>query len=189
MENGNRATSSDTTPRTNHLLSNVAAFKLLGNTLLAERVLRSSQHPRSHIQITANSPPLYEYRKTLWPFFWDLPSTIPKSLLQYEGASGKDGDQSPRKIFLFGIGFGEQLNFLLDHFEEDIDDVQIIAWDRDPQLLNHTISCTDYSHLLLHPARVLRFVLGIDVLHVLPEVISVTRVDITSFLSLYWNDN
>ena len=88
----------------------------------------------SHIHFLQNGEVRYEKHRILLPFVIDekdLPGTVSDA-------------NSGENILIFGIGMGEQLDYLLQHFR----DRRITVWDRDPWLVRLVLMQKDYSGYL-----------------------------------------
>ena len=88
----------------------------------------------SHIHFLENGEIRYEKHRTLLPFVIDekdLPGTV------------SDADIG-ENVLIFGVGMGEQLDYLLQHFR----DTRITVWDRDPWLVRLVLMQKDYSRYL-----------------------------------------
>ena len=104
----------------------------------------------THIHFLKNGEIRYQMHQTLFPFVIDgeeLKGTL------------KNVNDS-KNILLFGIGLGEQLDYLLERFTE----VGITAWDRDPWLIRLALMQRDYSHHLRSGRLQLR--MGVDILDI-----------------------
>lgn len=88
----------------------------------------------THIHFSQNGE--VHYTKS----FSHLPFTIGTHDLP--GSIGHIGDTSD--VLLFGIGLGEQLDYLLEHYSK----TKIIAWERDPWLVRLVLMQRDYSTYL-----------------------------------------
>lgn len=88
----------------------------------------------THIHFLQGGEARYQRHRTLLPFVVgkeDFLSTL--------------GDANiGENIFLFGIGLGEQLDYLLEHFKE----AGITVWDRDPWLVRLVLMQRDYSQYI-----------------------------------------
>jgi spore maturation protein CgeB len=89
----------------------------------------------SHVKIEPNKPPKYKIHRYFYPFVTDK-DHLPNSLSTVDGK---------RDVFLFGIGLGEQLGYLLDHYSG----IKVAVWDRDPWLVRLALSRRDYSAEIL----------------------------------------
>jgi len=105
----------------------------------------------SHIHFLDGGGIRYERHRTQLPFVIDneeIESTL--------------GDVSDAKnILLFGIGLGEQLDYILQQFSK----VRITVWDRDPWLVRLVLMQKDYSEHLKSGRLKVR--MGIDILDIL----------------------
>ena len=104
----------------------------------------------SHIHFLNGGEIRYQRHRTLFPFA--INSEDMESLL---------GDiDFAKNIFLFGIGLGEQLDYLLQRFSG----ARITAWDRDPWLIRLVLMQKDYSQHFR--SRRLKLSMGIDILDI-----------------------
>lgn len=114
----------------------------------------------SHIHFTDGTAVSYERHRSQLPFAVDA-----------EGIEGTVGDLGDAKdILLFGVGLGEQLDYLLDHFGT----ARITVWDRDPWLIRLVLMQRDYTEHL-RSGR-LKILMGIDIMEVLPPARQATVV-------------
>lgn len=67
-------------------------------------------------------------------------------------------------VFVFGIGLGEQIDFLLEQFP----DRKIMVWDRDPWLVRLFLMQKDYSEAIL--SGNMKLLMGTDLLSYIPRI-------------------
>lgn len=101
----------------------------------------------SHILFQEGGLVLYRLNSSTFPL--TLSAAQAWAVMDFVG----DGD-----LFVFGIGLGEQIDFLLDRFPEK----RITAWDKDPWLLRLFLMQNDYSACLA--SGMLRLSLGTDLI-------------------------
>ncbi len=105
----------------------------------------------SHIHFLDGGGIRYERHRSQLPFVIDK-----------EDIESTLGDVSdPKNIFLFGIGLGEQLDYILQQFSK----VRITVWDRDPWLVRLVLMREDYSKHL--KSGRLKIHMGVDILDLL----------------------
>ncbi|MBN1832755.1 MAG: glycosyltransferase [Deltaproteobacteria bacterium] len=90
---------------------------------------------------------------------------------------GKDRD-----IFVFGVGLGEVVDFLVDRFS----DRKIVAWDRDPWLMRLFLMQRDYSKLL--SSGNLRLYMCGDLINLIPQIRDYNRVRHPLLKKIYHNE-
>ena len=105
----------------------------------------------NHVHFLKNGEISYQMHQTLFPFVIDGE--------ELEGTLKNVNDS--KNILLFGIGLGEQLDYLLGEFTE----VGITVWDRDPWLIRLALMKKDFSHYI-RSGR-LQFYMGADILDIL----------------------
>ena len=105
----------------------------------------------NHVHFLKNGEISYHMHQTLFPFVIDGE--------ELEGTLKNVNDS--KNILLFGIGLGEQLDYLLEEFTE----VGITAWDRDPWLIRLALMKKDFS-LYIRSGR-LQLHMGADILDIL----------------------
>ncbi len=120
--------------------------ELVHRILLAER--------GNHVVIGGPNPPLYRAEGKLRPF------AIPGSEVDEELSDVRDGQE----VFVFGIGLGEQVAYLL----RTRPTAKITVWDRDPWLIRLALGRQDY-HRSLASGR-LTVALGADLIEHLPHL-------------------
>lgn len=104
----------------------------------------------THVHFLKNGEIRYQMHQTLFPFVLDEEELEETS---------KDVNSS-KDILLFGIGLGEQLDYLLKRFKK----AGITVWDRDPWLIRLALMQRDYSHHLRSGRLQLR--MGVDILDI-----------------------
>ncbi len=85
----------------------------------------------SHVRIEPARPPLYKIHRYFYPFVVGE-DALPGSMPEVDGT---------RKVFLFGIGIGEQLDYLFDRYP----DIEVAVWDRDPWLVRLTLARRNHA--------------------------------------------
>ena len=105
----------------------------------------------THVHFLKNGEIRYQMHQTLFPFVMD------KEELE---ETSKDVNSS-KDILLFGIGLGEQLDYLLKLFKK----ARIIIWDRDPWLIRLALMKRDFSHYIRFGR--LQLHMGADILDIL----------------------
>ena len=126
---------------------NLSALSLIDQSLVQRICLPIDG---THVHFLKNGEIRYQMHQTLFPFVIDKE--------ELEGTL-KNVNNS-KNILLFGIGLGEQLDYLLERFTE----VGITAWDRDPWLIRLALMQRDYSHHLRSGRLQLR--MGVDILDI-----------------------
>ena len=105
----------------------------------------------THVHFLKDGEIRYQMHQTFFPFVIDeeeLEETL------------KDVKDS-KNILLFGIGLGEQLDYLLKRFKK----AEITVWDRDPWLIRLALMKKDFSHHLCSGR--LQLYMGADILDIL----------------------
>jgi len=114
-----------------------------------------------HVHFLRDGKCQYQIHRTLYPFS-----------IRDEDLSGTLGEtDSEKNILLFGLGLGEQLDYLLKRFKKS----KITAWGRDPWLVRLVLMQRDYSKHL-RSGR-LQLCMGVDILNILNSgnTTSITR--------------
>jgi len=126
----------------------------------------------SHINFLNGGDVRYERHRTLLPF-----------VVNKEDIASTLGDiDDAGNILLFGIGLGEQLDYLLQRSGK----TSITAWDRDPWLFRLVLMQRDYSQHL--SSRRLKLCMGADIL-AMPDVVKDYSVIYHPFLrQVYSNE-
>ena len=105
----------------------------------------------THVHFLDNGEIRYQMHQTLFPFVIDGE--------EMEGTLKNVKDS--KDILLFGIGLGEQLDYLLKLFKK----ARIIIWDRDPWLIRLALMKRDFSHYIRFGR--LKLHMGADILDIL----------------------
>ena len=126
----------------------------------------------AHVHFLKNGEISYQMHQTLFPFILD------KEELEETSKDVKDS----KNILLFGIGLGEQLDYLLKLFKK----AGIIVWDRDPWLIRLALMKFDYSHHL-HTGR-LKLYMGADILDIVDMAKDIPVVIHPFLRSFYKNE-
>ena len=93
----------------------------------------------------------------------------------------KNLDQN-KDFFVFGIGLGEYVDFLLKQFPNK----KIMVWDRDPWLVRLFLMQRDYSEAI--SSRNLTLLMGTDLLNYIPRIDKFTVIYNPLFKEIYHNE-
>ena len=105
----------------------------------------------AHVHFLKDGEICYQMHQSLFPFI------ISREELEETSKDVKD----LKDILLFGIGLGEQLDYLLKLFKK----ARIIVWDRDPWLIRLALMKRDFSHYIRFGR--LQLHMGADILDIL----------------------
>jgi len=126
----------------------------------------------NHVHFLKNGEISYQMHQTLFPF------VIDQEELEETSKDIKD----LKDILIFGIGLGEQIDYLLKRFKK----ARIIVWDRDPWLIRLALMKKDFS-LYIRSGR-LQLHMGADILDILDIAKVVSIVYHPLLRSFYKNE-
>jgi hypothetical protein len=126
----------------------------------------------THVHFLKNGEIRYQMHQTLFPFVIDGEELKETS---------KEVNDS-KNILLFGIGLGEQLDYLLKRFKK----AGITVWDRDPWLIRLALMKRDFSHYIRSGRLQLR--MGVDISDILDMAKVASIVYHPLFRSVYKNE-